>query len=118
MSDIFGDYKTGDSELSAMKPSYKVSEIVGKEFMILNMKKLEGKSKFSNDPSILIDAKDDSGNEFIFFVSQKVLYEKISYLIDRVNGGNKDVYSTTFMIKKTETKDGESFYYDIVDVTE
>lgn len=115
MSNIFGDYKSGDNDPSSMRPSFKVSEIVNKVFMILNMKKLEGKSKFSDDPTILVNAKDDSGNEFVFFASQKVLYDKLSYLIDRVNNGNNDVYSAEFKIVRTDTKDGESFYYDIVE---
>ena len=118
MSNIFGDYKSGDNDPSSMKPSFKVSEIVGKKFLILGMKKLEGKSKFSDDPTILVNAVGENGDEFVFFASQRVLFDKLSYLIDRVNSGNKDVYSTDFMIKKTETKDGESFYYDIVDASE
>ena len=117
MSNIFGDYKSGDDS-NEKKPSFKVSEIVGKKFLILGMKKLEGKSKFSDDPTILVNAMGENGDEFIFFASQRVLFDKLSYLIDRVNSGNKDVYSTDFTIKKTETKDGESFYYDIIDVSD
>ena len=120
MSNIFGDYKSGDIDPSSMKPSFKVSEIIDKKFLILGMKKLEGKSKFSDDPVILVNAMGVDGDEFVFFVSsQKVLFDKITYLMGLVNAGNKDVYaSTTFLIKRTATKDGESFYYDIVDVTE
>ena len=117
MSNIFGDYKSGD-ESNIQKPSFKVSEIVGKKFLILGMKKLEGKSKFSDDPTILVNAMGEDGDEFIFFASQRVLFDKLSYLIDRVNSGNKDVYSVNFTIKRTDTKDGESFYYDIIDVSE
>ena len=118
MSNIFGDYKSGDIDPSSMKPSYKVSEIVDLKFTIQSMKTLTGKSKFSDDPTILINA-DASGEEFVFFVSsQKTLFDKISYLMSLANAGNKDVYTTPLKIVKVVRKDGESFYYDIIDASE
>ena len=118
MSNIFGDYKTGDNDVNTMKPSFKVSEIVEKKFKIESMKRLEGKSKFSDDPSIIVNAVfEDTGEKFVFFAQHKVLFDKITYLIGLVDKGEKAVFTTVFMIKRTETKDGESFYYDIVDAS-
>lgn len=118
MSNIFGDYKSGGFESSEKKPSFKVSEIVNKPFKIEHMKRLDGRSKYSDDPAVIVNAVfTETDEKFIFFAQQKVVFEKIMYLIGLVNEGKQEVFSTVFTIRKTETKDGESFYYDIVDIS-
>ena len=118
MSNIFAEYKSGDIDPSSMKKSCKVSEIVNCPFSIDSIKRLEGKSKFSEDPTYLVNAKfSQTGEEFIFFAQQKVVFDKMTYLKEMIADGT-DISGVIFMIKKVDTKDGKSYYYDIIDASE
>lgn len=118
MSNIFADYKSGDIDPSSRKPSYKVAEIINCPFTISKIKRLTGKSTISDDPTYLVNAKfTQTGEEFIFFAQQTVLFDKLSYVKDMMSEGT-DISGVTFLIKKVTTKDGQSFYYDIIDATE
>lgn len=118
MSNIFADYKSGDIDPSSMKPSYKVSEIVNLPFRIDRAKRLNAsKSKFSEDPSYIVNAVfEETGVEFVFFAQQKVLFDKIAYL-EKLNDEGTDLSDIVFVIRKTETKDGKSYYYDLFDIS-
>lgn len=115
MSNIFADYKSGDIDPSSMKPSYKVSEITCKVFRITGMKRLQtSASKYSDDPTMLVNAVfTEDGEEFVFFAQQKVLFDKLTYLLARANSGKTDVYETEFVIMTHPTKDGKASYYDL-----
>lgn len=117
MGNIFADYKSGDIDPSSMKTSYKVSEIIDKPFEIQSMKRLDSKSKFSDDPTFIVNAVfTETDEEFVFFAQQKVLFDKINYLSDMIAEGT-DISGVVFVIRKTATKDGKSYYYDIADVS-
>ena len=119
MSNIFAKYKSGDNFQSDSKV-YKVSEIIDRPFMIVSANRLEKtNSQFSEGPSYIVNAMmKETGEEFIFFAQQKVLFDKIAFLLSAVVEENVSLTSLTFLIKKTPTKDGKSFYYDIVDFSE
>ena len=119
MSNIFANYRSGDIDPSSMKPSYKVSEITSRVFRITGMKRLQtSASKYSDDPTMLVNAVfSEDGEEFVFFAQQKVLFDKLTYLLARANSGKTDVYETEFVIVTHPTKDGKASYYDL-EVTE
>lgn len=114
---LFDNYRSGDADASDMKPSYKVSEIVGKKFRITGMKRLDAsKSKYSDDPTMLVNAiMCSDAEEFVFFAQQKVLFDKLTFLLGLANEGNREVYETEFRIILQPTKDGKANYYDIID---
>ena len=114
---LFDKYRSGDADASEMKPSYKISEIVGKRFRITGMKRLDAsKSKYSDDPTMLVNAVMSSdAEEFVFFAQQKVLFDKLTFLLGLANEGNREVYETEFRIILNPTKDGKANYYDIID---
>ncbi len=116
---IFDNYRSGDIDPSSMKPSYKVSEIVDKKFTIMSMKKLtQSSSQFSDDPTMLVNAVfTDTGEQFVFFAQQKVLYSKLDYLNDLLLNGEKQVCIADFEIIRQSTKDGKATYYDLIDVS-
>ena len=124
MSNIFANYRSGDIDPSGMKPSYKVSDLVGRTFRIRSMKRLTQKtSQFSDEPTMLVNAAfsvkavdDPEDGEFVFFAQQKVLYSKFDYLYDLYVDGNEDVLTTNLSIIKQATKDGKATYYDLVQV--
>lgn len=124
MSNIFANYRSGDIDPSGMKPSYKVSDLVGRTFRIRSMKKLTQKtSTFSDDPTMLVNAMftvkavdDPEDSEFVFFAQQKVLYSKFDYLYDLYVDGNEEVLTTNLSIVKQATKDGKATYYDLIQV--
>lgn len=118
MSNIFADYKSGDIDPSSMKTSYKVSEIVEIPFRIYSVKKLDKPTDYSSDPYYLVNAvKEETGEDFIFFAQQKVLFDKIHYLETIVEEKKVVLSDNVFTIRKQPTKDGKSFYYDIVDIS-
>ena len=119
MSNIFANYRSGDIDPSSMKPSYKVSEIVDKKFTLMSMRKLtQSASQYSDDPTMLVNAVfTDTGEEFVFFAQQKVLYSKLDYLNDLLVDGDAQVRTADLMIVKQATKDGKATYYDLVDVS-
>ena len=113
---LFDNYRSGDADASDMKPSYKVSEIVGKSFRITGMKRLDAsKSKFSDDPTMLVNAVMSDGEEFVFFAQQKVLFDKLTFLLGLANQGNREVYDAELKIVTHPTKDGKATYYDIIE---
>lgn len=117
---LFDKYRSGDADASEMKPSYKISEIVGKRFRITGMKRLDAsKSKYSDDPTMLVNAvmysDGEDGEEFVFFAQQKVLFDKLTFLLGLANEGNREIYETEFRIILHPTKDGKANYYDIID---
>ena len=117
---LFDKYKSGDTDVSELKPAFKVSDLVGKHFRITGMKKLDAsKSKFSDDPTMLVNAimmpEATEPEEFVFFAQQKVLFDKLTYLLSLANQGNRDVYDAIFTIIMHPTKDGKASYYDIID---
>ena len=114
---LFDKYRSGDADASDMKPSYKISEIVGKKFRITGMKRLDAsKSKYSDDPTMLVNAiMSSDAEEFVFFAQQKVLFDKLTFLLGLANEGNREVYETEFRIVLHPTKDGKANYYDIID---
>ncbi len=117
MSNIFANYRSGDIDPSSMKPSYKVSEIVDKKFTLMSMRRLtQSASQYSDDPTMLVNAVfTDTGEEFVFFAQQKVLFDKLTFLLGLANEGNREVYETEFRIILHPTKDGKANYYDIID---
>ena len=119
MSNIFANYRSGDIDPSSTKPSYKVSEIVDKKFTLMSMRRLtQSASQYSDDPTMLVNAVfTDTGEEFVFFVQQKVLYSKLAYLNDLLIDGDPRVRTADLMIIKQATKDGKASYYDLVDVS-
>ena len=117
---LFDKYRSGDADASEMKPSYKISEIVGKRFRITGMKRLDAsKSKYSDDPTMLVNAvmmpETVVPEEFVFFAQQKVLFDKLTFLLGLANEGNREVYEAVFTIIMHPTKDGKASYYDITD---
>lgn len=118
MSNIFAKYKSGDNVPSDSKV-YKVSEIVDRPFMIISATRLEKtNSQYSEGPSFIVNSMmKETGEDFIFFAQQKVLFDKITYLLEAVKEENVSLTTFTFVIRKTPTKDGKSFYYDIADIS-
>ena len=124
MGNIFANYRSGDIDPSSMKPSYKVSDLVGRTFRIKSMKKLTQKtSQYSDEPTMLVNAfftvkavDDPESEEFVFFAQQKVLYSKFDYLQDLLIDGDEEVLTTNFSIIKQATKDGKATYYDLIQV--
>lgn len=124
MGNIFANYRSGDIDPSSMKPSYKVSDLVGRTFRIKSMKKLTQKtSQYSDEPTMLVNAfftvkavDDPESEEFVFFAQQKVLYSKFDYLQDLLVDGDEEVLATNFSIIKQATKDGKATYYDLIQV--
>ena len=118
MSNIFAEYKSGDIDPSSMQTSYKVSEIVNIPIRIFSMKKLDKPTDYSSDPYYIVNAvKEETGETFVFFAQQKVLFDKMRYLEELINDKKVVISDFVFTIGKTETKDGKSFYYDIVDIS-
>ena len=119
MSNIFADYKSGDIDPSSRKTSYKVSEIVNIPFRIFSMKRIDKPTDYSDDPYYIVNSvKEETGEEFVFFAQQKVLFDKMRYLEEIVSEKKVVISDVVFTIRKTETKDGKSFYYDLCDISE
>ena len=118
MSNIFADYKSGDIVPSDSKV-YKVSEIVDRPFLIISANRLEKtNSQYNEGPTYIVNAMmDETGEEFIFFAQQKVLFDKISYLLKVKEEKGLLLTAFHFVIRKTPTKDGKSYYYDIADIS-
>lgn len=118
MSNIFAEYKSGDIDPSSMKTSYKVSDLVNIPFRIFTVKRMDKPTQFSDDPYYLVNAvKEETGEDFIFFAQQKVLFDKIAFLENLINDKKIVVSDAVLTIRKTDTKDGKSFYYDLVDIS-
>lgn len=116
MNSVFDNYRSGDYDPSAMKTSYKVSEIVNVPFRIFSMKKLEKPTDYTSEPYYIVNAvKEETGEDFVFFAQQKVLYEKVKYLEGLMNEKKIVISDYVFTVIKVDTKDGKSFYYDITD---
>lgn len=116
MSNIFANYGSGD-ELVEKRPSFKVSELIGKVFSIESLRVLDMKtSQFSDDPTMRVFATlGETGEKIVFFAQQKVLFDKLSYLKEIGYGA----YGThMFKIVSQATKDGKASYYDILDAGE
>ena len=118
MTNVFAEYKSGDIDPSSMKTSYKVSEIIDKPFRIFSMKKLDKPTDYSSEPYYLVNSvMEETGEDFIFFTQQKVLFDKIGFLEGMMNDKKIVVSDYVFTIRKVATKDGKSFYYDIFDIS-
>ena len=118
MSNLFANYRSDDIDPSSLKPSYKVSKIVDKKFTIMSMRRLtQSASQYSDDPTMLVNAVfTDTGEEFVFFAQQKVLFSKLAYLNDLLVNGEKEVLTADFSIIKQATKDGKATYYDLIQI--